>query len=257
MSKSVNLGNDAVNRIIKNSKDLRKALRNLAPERLSRMNEAADEILECYRVLKKGGANIVGEILRGQGTFYEWDHYPEGDVYDDETHAQYYYHAHRENEHGHFHTFLRKKGMREGVVPVPYDGEAEWPTAEDEIICHLIAISMDSAGFPVGLFTTNRWVTGENWYDKGDVIEMLDGFIIDHSTPSWPANRWLTAMVVLFRPQIEQLIVARDARILEWREKNPDMDVFEDRDLEITSALDIKVEDQIRAIKEVMEGRLD
>ncbi|MCF8465857.1 MAG: hypothetical protein K9G33_00490 [Sneathiella sp.] len=257
MNKIVNLGNDAAYRMIKNSKDLRKALRKLPSERLNRMNEAADEILECYRVLKKGSANIVGEILRGQGTFYEWDHYPEGDVYDDETHAQYYYHAHRENEHGHFHTFLRKNGMREGVTPVPYDGDAEWPTAEDEIICHLIAISMDSAGFPVGLFTTNRWVTGENWYDKNDVIEMLDGFIIDHSTPSWPANRWLTAMVVLFRPQIEQLIVARDARILEWLEKNPDVDVFEDRNLEITSTLCIKVEDQIRAVKEVMEGRLD
>lgn len=221
------------------------------------MNVAADEILECYRVLKKGDANIVSEILKGQGTFYEWDHYPEGDVYDGETHAQYYYHAHREGEHGHFHTFLRKKGMRESVAPVPYDGTAEWPTEEDEIICHLIAISMDSAGFPVALFTTNRWVTGENWYDKADVIDMLDGFIIDHCTPSWPANRWLTAMSMLFRPQIEQLIIARDLKISEWRSTNPDMDVFEDRDLEITSYLNISVEDQIRAVKEVTEGRLD
>lgn len=237
--------------------ELRDDLRRLPRERLDRMNAAADEILECYRVLRKGGANIVGEILRGQGTFYEWDHYPEGDVYDDETHAQYYYHAHREGEHGHFHTFLRKKGMREGVAPVPYDGPEAWPTEEDEIICHLIAISMDSGGFPTGLFTTNRWVTGENWYDKADVINMLDGFVIDHSTPSWPVNRWLTAMLILFRPQIERLIVARDEQVAAWQAKKPDTDVFEDRDLEIASALDIRVEDQIRAIKEVIEGRPD
>ena len=243
--------------ILKNPTQLRQVLRSLPPDQLERMNAAADEILECYRVLKKGGSNIVGEILHGAGTFYEWDHYPEGDVYDNETHAQYYYHAHREGEHGHFHTFLRKKGMRADVTPVPYHGDADWPTAEDEVICHLIAISMDSSGFPIGLFTTNRWVTGENWYDKADVIEMLDGFVIDHSTPSWPVNRWLSAMLVLFRPQIEQLIVARDEKVAEWQAANPDMDVLEERELEVTSTLDICVEDQIRAIKEVVEGRPD
>jgi hypothetical protein len=237
--------------------ELREILRGLPPERLQKMDAAADEILECYRVLKKGGANIVGEILKGQGTFYEWDHYPEGDVYDDETHAQYYYHAHREGEHGHFHTFLRKKGIKKGVEPIPYDGEAEWPTEEDEILSHLVAISMDNAGFPTQLFTTNRWVTGENWYDKKDVIDMLDGFIIDHSTPSWPTNRWITALVVLYRPQIERLIIARDEQILAWQAEKPGEDIFEDRDMEISSQLDIKVEDQIRSIKEVIEGRLD
>ena len=257
MNKIVDLNSSVANKMTKNPEELRNVLRNLPAEQLDRMNKAADEILECYRVLNKGGANIVSEILKGQGTFYEWDHYPEGDIYDSDTHAQYYYHAHREAEHGHFHTFLRKKGMQESVQPIPYEGDAEWPTEEDEVICHLIAISMDSAGFPTGLFTTNRWVTGENWYVQTDVIHMLDGFIIDHCMPSWPANRWLTAMLVLFRPQIEELIVSRDTKIEEWQTAMPDVDVFEDRDLEITSALDIHVEDQIRAIKEVIEGRQD
>jgi Domain of unknown function (DUF6969) len=257
MNEMVNLDTKLNAAVKMGAAELRAELRRLDPARLAKMNAAADEILECYRVLKKGGANIVGEILRGEGTFYEWDHYPDGDVYDSETHAQYYYHSHRVDEHGHFHTFLRLKGMKKGVKPIPYDGPAEWPTEEDDILSHLIAVSMDSAGFPTQLFTTNRWVTGENWYDKKDVIDMLDGFIIDHSTPSWPANRWITAMVVIFRPQIERLIIARDARIAEWQAEKPDEDVFEDRDLEITSILDIKVEDQIRAIKEVVEGRLD
>jgi hypothetical protein len=86
---------------------------------------------------------------------------------------------------------------------------------------------------------------------------MLDGFIIDHSTPSWPVNRWITGMITIFRPQIERLIVARDAKIEAWRVEKPNEDVFEDRDLEVTSFLDIRVEDQIRSIKEVIEGRLD
>ena len=82
-------------------------------EDLEAMLAAGEDILECYRVLKKAGLNIVGECLKDQGTFYEFDHYPKGDVYDNETHSQYYYHSHRTEagEHGHFHTFLRKKGM--------------------------------------------------------------------------------------------------------------------------------------------------
>src|SRR3546814_9593792 len=62
------------------------------------------EGVEIRRVLAKTGDNLVGELLKHSGTFYEWDHYPPGDVYDHETHGQCYYHAHAadqrfENEH--------------------------------------------------------------------------------------------------------------------------------------------------------------
>ena len=46
-------------------------------------------------------------------------------------------------------------------------------------ISHLVAISMDKWGLPIGLFTTNRWVTAENWYEAADVVAMLDCFDID------------------------------------------------------------------------------
>src|SRR5258708_7682292 len=56
------------------------------------MSEAGREIRECYRALAKTGDNIVGEVLRDQGIFREWDHYPHNEVYDAVTHAQFYYH---------------------------------------------------------------------------------------------------------------------------------------------------------------------
>lgn len=213
---------------------------------LEAMQFAGEEIRECYRVLDKVGGNIVGEVLRNEGTFYEWDHYPKGDVYDRETHAQYYYHAHRgaENEHGHFHTFLRRKGMPRGMEPVSYSGDAELPKGDD-VITHFAAISMDKRGSPTHLFTTNRWVTGESWFKAEDVLAMLDRFVIDHAWPSWPTNRWITAMMILFRPQIAALLEARDRRIEKWRQENPDTDVFEDRDLEVTSIAEIDVDEQI------------
>ena len=54
-----------------------------------KMLEAAKEIRECYRVMEKAGLNIVGEVLRGQGEFVELEHYPNDDVFDNETHSQY------------------------------------------------------------------------------------------------------------------------------------------------------------------------
>ena len=90
----------------------------LGTEQLEAMAEAGLEVLECHRVLAKTGNNIVSEVLPREATFYELDHCPPGDIYDSEAHSQYYYHAHRSGEHGHFHTFMREAGMPEGVHPV-------------------------------------------------------------------------------------------------------------------------------------------
>ena len=158
------------------------------------MVEAGERILECYRVLRKTGDNVVGEVLRGQGEFFEMDHYPNGDAYDPETHSQYYYHSHRDDEHGHFHTFLRENGMPKGVAPIE-QSEAPFMGERDDTLSHLIAISMNRAGYPIRLFTTNRWVGAEHWYEAEDVITMLDSFMMDMAQPSWPVNIWITNMV--------------------------------------------------------------
>ena len=227
-------------------------MKDLPRAQLERMLAAGEDILECYRVLLKTGDNIVGEVLRDQGTFYEWNHYPKGDVYDHASHSQYFYHAHptelRGGEHGHFHTFLRAKGMSPGVAPAPYDGDVEWPSG-DNALSHLIGISMDRKGFPITLFAANRWVTGETWYGADDVCDMIDRFIIDHARPSWPVNRWVTGMLRLFNPHVVALVRERDNAIEAWRRKHPDRDVFEDRELEVTSQRPISVEKQIAGVR--------
>jgi hypothetical protein len=113
---------------------------------------------------------------------------------------------------------------------------------------------MDSYGFPIGLFATNRWVTGETWYRCEDVVLMLDRFAVDHAFPSWPVNRWITAMLVLFRPHIEVLLRHRDTVIALWQQGAPDDDVFENRDLETTGYLPIDVEAWLREVS-AAEGR--
>ena len=214
------------------------------------MAEAGRQIRECYRVLRKTGQNVVGEVLRGHGTFYEYDHYPPGDVFDPDTHCQYYYHSHREGEHGHFHTFLRSAGMAKTKRPVKQSHQGYMDERDDKL-SHLVAIAMDNAGYPIGLFTTNRWVTAENWYAGDDVIAMLDDFVMDLVPPSWPVNIWITAMVRLFAPQIDDLIRERDRIVADWRDSRPG-DVFEDRDLEVTSEIAISVDDQIAAVERAL-----
>lgn len=229
------------------------ALSGCSREQLAAMAAAGAQVRECYRLLEKTGANAVGQILAATDSFYEWNHYPEGDVFDRDSASQYYYHAHRgaELEHGHFHTFLRAAGMKKGVRPAPYDGAAERPLGSDAI-AHLISISMNDEGYPIGLFAVNRWVTGETFYAAEDVIAMLPDFRIEHTFPCLATNMWITAMIRLFAPQIAALLRERDRAIVTWRKQYPDRDVFEDRELEMTSYLPISVSQQIAAIERLL-----
>ncbi len=240
---------------------------------LEAMVAAGQELLECQRILAKTGDSILGELLpHGARGFDEWKHYPEGDVYDAETHAQYFYHIHPPaqrvaSEHGHFHTFLRPRGMPPGPrplmmperaiadAPAAPDGPAVPPApqpnqgADNDQLSHLVGIAMDPRGVPVRLFTTNRWVTGETWYAAADVVVMLDRFVIDLARPSWPLNRWITSLFRLFRPQMAELLQARDEAVMSWRRRHRGkVHVFEDRRLEVTSGLDIDIDDQMRRI---------
>ncbi len=223
---------------------------------LKRMAFAADDVLEALRVLGNAGSNPVAQVLAHQGAFVELDHYPKGDVYDDHSASQYYYHAHRpeSGEHGHFHTFVRAKGIPPAMKPAPYSGSAERPLGEDAI-CHLIAISMNRAGLPTALFTTNRWVTGETFYAARHVIHLLRMFDIDHAYPCLATNRWIGALIRLYQPQIEHLLIERDETIREWERRHPETDVFEDRELEITSQLRIDIDEQVARVDEALQRR--
>ncbi|MGE0559401.1 MAG: hypothetical protein AB7E73_03890 [Burkholderiales bacterium] len=215
-------------------------LERLSASCLRAMQAHGEIALECERVLQRGGINLVSEVLREQGEFVEYDHYPRDDVYDADTRSQYYFHSHRSayGEHGHFHTFLRP--------PAP-DGRKEIKEEDDNIV-HLIAISMDDYGWPMGLFATNHWVTGGLWRDAGETTRLLRDFSIDHAWPSWPVNRWVGAILGLYRPHIEALLRHRDATISAWSGAYPGEQALENRRLEITAYLPIDVAATVRDV---------
>ncbi len=215
------------------------------------MKNAGKQIKEAYRLLDKAGINIVSEVLKGQGTFYEMEHYPQDDVYDSDSHSQYYYHNHRglDNEHGHFHTFLRAKAIPEHIKPSDdFKRSESWPLEEDAIT-HFISISMNAEGFPIGLFATNRWVTDQTWYSAENTIALLDRFEIDHAHPNLVVNQWLTAMLKLFKFHIAELLIHRDHVIADWAMNKPTIDALEDRKLEVTGYYPISVDEWIKQLE--------
>jgi hypothetical protein len=82
---------------------------------------------------------------------------------------------------------------------------------------------------------------------------MLDRCSIDLAYPSSPVNILVTAMVQLFRPTIETLLLEQDRAISEWQSKHPNTNVYEDRKLEITSFQAISVGNQIKAVGKALK----
>ena len=209
------------------------ALATLPLARLELMAAAGREVTAAERALARQGFNVVGRLLRDEGPFYVWDHYPRGDVFDPQHGAQYFYHAHDASErptgeHGHFHSFVRPSGTGK--------------------LHHLVAVSVDHASRPMRLFTVNGWVTEDSWIAAPAAIALLDRFVLDGPRPSRWVNRWLAALLRLFRPQIEHLLHQRDSALAAWQSRHAGQDAFAARELEILSELEVSTATQTDAV---------
>lgn len=140
----------------------------------------------------KRRSNLALAAMAGaqQGVYQA--HYPNKDVIDPINNTRFYYHCHRKPslEHGHFHIFMNDR--------------------EPGSFVHLAALSLSAKGEPLRWFSTNAWVTGEHMQSADKVIALLDSFQVQVRGRLAPVARWLTAMVQLFRPQLEQLLRRRD-----------------------------------------------
>jgi hypothetical protein len=235
---------------------------------LEALAACGEELVRCEAQLRAADLTPVTAALAGAAEAAAWQHYPDGDVYDPASHAQYFYHIHAPGEgggdaHGHFHTFLRARGLpldaRPLVMPelaiagnpaaphgppVPSAPRAKIGEAGDPWT-HLVAVSLDAAGRPVALFTTNRWVTDETWYAAADAAAALKRFALTAAAPAPLLNQWITALIGFFRLEIAALLQERDAVVMDWRRRRRGkVHVLEDRRLEVTSRRLIDIEAQ-------------
>jgi hypothetical protein len=221
------------------------------------LEAAALEIARVETMLARDGRTILDLLT---DSFAPGARYPDGEIWDDVTHAQYFYHAHPEggraaDEHGHFHTFLGAAGMPRGITPLILPEMALGPGCGGDgrgvgthrssrnrgVVSHLIGLTLDPFGRPIELFTTNRWVTGETWYRADDVERMLPCFGFAETGPASPISRWLGAVLSLLRPQIVRLLVERDEAVMDWRRRRSrTVHVFDDRRLEIPSTCTVE-----------------
>lgn len=174
------------------------------------------KIVMVITKLKSEGSNLVKKVMNGKKYISDpFTHYPyEGGIKDEKTGCQLFFHAHRENEYGHFHTFT---------------------TDESGELVHLILISMNKQGEPIGLATVNRWVTGDKYVKAGLLKKFAGSFFVD---PALYKDKRVVEFVnhifKAFQEEINNLYDERDNRISEYVDKNY-REPFEDRDLEVLS----------------------
>ena len=157
---------------------------------------AAQELADIQMRYAETGRTLNEAALCGAREFLEWQHYPNNDLIDEKTGYEFYYHAHSAQEmppgeHGHFHVIKRN----------------------EDSFHHLIGIALDQKGLVVRLFTTNQWVTGEEMADASQILKSVKEFEMTVMGRMAPISRWISALLRLFYPEIEGLVLERDKKI--------------------------------------------
>lgn len=191
------------------SAPLRKHWRSLDAGQLAVALRQANCAVDAFAAATAASGSLLQSWVQGEPVF-EFDHYPSGDVIDSHTGSQFYYHSHRQEglEHGHLHLFWHatSSGRRRYFK----DGQVRWNRAAPT---HLFAISLDSRGLPVALFTVNRWVTDGYWFDAATTQAMVDRFRMGALPGHEHACAWLTGFARFYRPVLAELLQRRDQRL--------------------------------------------
>lgn len=174
------------------------------------------KIVEIIKNLKAEGTNLVAKIMNGKQ--YELDpytHYPyDGGIKDQSTGYQLFFHAHREDEYGHFHTFA---------------------TDADGKLVHLVLISMNKEGELIGLSTVNRWVTGDKYIKAGKLKKLASEFYMNPTLYKDPrVIEFVNNVFKAYQNDINKVFDKRDEWISNYARKHF-REPFEDRSHEILS----------------------
>lgn len=173
--------------------------------------EAAEVVIDTITAMASEGRPLMTRVLPA-GDVLHWAHYPDDDARDEHTRSRWYYHVHAPGdrdpaEHGHFHLFLHRTQMTGPVEPQAAPLEGEEAPAQ---VTHIAGLSIDHSGIPLAWFATNRWVTDEFLYPADTMAAHLRRYNVDATPEDSLVNRFLTAMVALYRSELAALLHRRD-----------------------------------------------
>ena len=211
-------------------------LESVPTDRLRGSYAAGLELQAVQASFAEEGRNAIDVVMNGNA-FAKWQIYPwEGGILDQRANSQYFYHSHPDykGEHGHFHTFYYHQRK----------------------LVHLVAIGMDTQGRINRLFTFNRWSPGDTYYPAKKLKAFIPRFRIGKNNDlDGRLHTFVNDVLILFRPEIEYLCDERDATFARYRAEHNGASPFEDRSLEITSAVPVNVAFQLERIAAELKRR--
>lgn len=220
------------------------------PKMSETMNDrqAAETVVETIMEMASSGKPLMSRILPDQ-EMKLWDHYPKGDAIDKKSKSRWYYHVHKEGqrdpeEHGHFHLFLDQSQLDNKM------GAWSEPASQKKTranVLHVAALSIDNSGIPRKWMVTNRWITDEWLYPSEKLINILPSFNVDNTAQDKTANRFITAMVALYRDEIAELLKKRDAKYAEMG-ASPSNHAPYHRGNEVLAEIGIDLDEKLEAL---------
>ena len=212
--------------------------------------DAAHTVIETITQMAQEQRPLMLRVLPDGGDSHFWKHYPKGDARDAKTRSRWYYHVHApgsrdEGEHGHFHLFLHRTQLPKGLEPKVWPPQGEDCKAH---VTHLVGLSIDTVGIPRAWFTVNRFVTNEFLFPADVMIEHLPDFNVDETKEDDLVNRFVTAMVALYREEIAELLRQRDARHAELVAKHGEKGYEKESGVEMLSQIPIDLDAKISSL---------
>ena len=171
--------------------------------------------------LDRAGTTVMDLVREGRPQV-PWTLYPgEYGIFDRRRRSQFYYHAHEGADHeaGHFHTVR--------LFP-------------DHTV-HLVAISMNHAGWPQALFTLNLWAIGDVWATPEQLKRYARAFRVESAKADPRLLRFINLVFGACDTEIAMLQDEKARAMEAYRAVHRDVDPFEDRLFEILNRVEINV----------------
>ena len=211
--------------------------------------EAAHTVIETITQMAQEQKPLMLRVVPEEGAKF-WTHYPIKDARDKFCKSRWYYHVHApgsrdEDEHGHFHLFLHRSQLPDGLEPKVWPPQGEDAKAH---VTHLIGLSINTVGIPRAWFSVNRFVTNEFLFPADTMIDHLPDFNVDHTAEDDLVNRFVTAMVALYREEIAQLLRERDAKQAELEAEHGEAGYEKASGVEVLSQIPIDLDEKLGSL---------